>query len=82
MPCGVDGRGAHPLPQPPLPAAAAARTGLLKAIDRLVLEASLEGSHRALMQAFALHPLCGGIDAAPGLVRLATREARPEAARA
>ena len=82
VPCQVDGRGVHPRPQPPLPATAAARTALLKAIDRLVLDASLEGSSRALWQAFASHPLCGGIDVAPRLVELAAGAAGSEVARA
>ncbi len=73
VPCQVDGGGAHPLPQPPLPAPAAARVALLKALDRLVLEAALTGSRQALLQAFGTHPLCGGADLAPRLVELATR---------
>ncbi|MBO0706907.1 MAG: 6-phospho-beta-glucosidase [Candidatus Dormibacteraeota bacterium] len=76
VPCRVDGQGAQPLPQPPLPAALAARTALMKAIDRLVLEAALGGSRRALLQAFAAHPLCGGIDTAPRLVELAAAQRR------
>lgn len=71
VPCRVDGAGAHPLPQPALPPVPAARTALLKAIDRLVLEAALERSARALLLAFASHPLCGGMDLAAQLVELA-----------
>lgn len=79
VPCRADGRGAHPLPQPPLPAAPAARIALLKAIDRLVLEAALGGSSEALLQAFACHPLCGGLATAHRLVELAAaRDARQE----
>ena len=80
VPCQVDAAGAHALVQPPLPAPAAARAALLKAIDRLVLEAALEGSRRALLQAFGNHPLCGGADLAPRLVELAVRNRRREAA--
>ncbi len=82
VPCRVDGRGAHPLPAPPLPAAAMARIALLKAIDRLVLRAALDGLRPALLQAFALHPLCGGIDIAPRLVELAAPDACHQVARA
>ncbi|MGH7912752.1 MAG: 6-phospho-beta-glucosidase, partial [Candidatus Dormibacteraceae bacterium] len=71
VPCRVDADGAHPLPLPHLPPAAAARVGLMKAIDRLVLEAAAERSRPALQQAFGLHPLCGGIDGAAALVERA-----------
>ena len=71
VPCRVDAVGAHPLAQPPLPATSAARVALLKAIDRLVVEAALEDSRRALLQAFGNHPLCGGADRAERLVEVA-----------
>jgi 6-phospho-beta-glucosidase len=71
VPCRVDPEGVYPLPQPALPPAPAARVALLKAIDRLVLKAALEGSRPALLEAFATHPLCGGLDLAPKLVDLA-----------
>lgn len=80
VPCQVDGEGAHPMPQPALPEPSAARVALLKAIDRLVLQAALGGSRRALLQAFGNHPLCGGSDLAPSLVELAAREWSQEAA--
>jgi 6-phospho-beta-glucosidase len=64
VPCHVDRLGARPLQQPPLPAAAQARVALLKAIDRLVIDSLREPSPSTLLQAFALHPLCGGLDRA------------------
>ncbi|MFZ0218520.1 MAG: 6-phospho-beta-glucosidase [Candidatus Dormiibacterota bacterium] len=64
VPCLVDRLGARPLLQPPLPAHARARVELLKAIDRLVLQAARDRSPGALLEAFALHPLFGGLDTA------------------
>jgi 6-phospho-beta-glucosidase len=73
VPCLVDGTGVRPLAQPTLPAHARARVELLKEVERLVLEAARTGRRRTLRQAFALHPLCGGLDAAAGLSELAAR---------
>jgi alpha-galactosidase/6-phospho-beta-glucosidase family protein len=36
----------------------------VKEVERLVLQASIQRSKSALRKALALHPLCGGVDAA------------------
>lgn len=73
VPCLVDGAGVRPLTQPRLPLHARARVELLKEVDRLVLEAARTGDRSTLRQAFALHPLGGGLDVATELAELAAR---------
>ena len=73
VPCLVDGAGVRPLTQPRLPLHARARIELLEEVDRLVLEVARTGDRRKLRHAFALHPLCGGLDTAAELIDLAIR---------
>ncbi|HEX4214574.1 MAG TPA: hypothetical protein VIA06_14755 [Candidatus Dormibacteraeota bacterium] len=64
VPCLVDPSGVSPLSAAELPAHARGMVETVKEVERLVLDASVSGSRRALLKALALHPLCGGVDAA------------------
>lgn len=57
VPCRVDRTGAHPLPNPGLPAIGVGLVTTVKQVERLTIEAATTGSRRAAWLAFALHPL-------------------------
>ncbi len=61
VPCTVDGSGPHPLPVSPLVGHPLGLVQQVKAVERLVIEASLTGSERTAVEAFALHPLVDSV---------------------
>jgi 6-phospho-beta-glucosidase len=62
--CLVDGAGAHPLPQGPMPDAARALIEPVKAYERLSVRAAVEGSYDAALRALLAHPLVGSFPTA------------------
>ncbi|UAL30167.1 6-phospho-beta-glucosidase [Nocardioides rotundus] len=64
VPCEIDGSGARPLPAPVLDAAQQGMVTSVKAVDRLVLRATHEGSRETAVEALALHPLVGSVPVA------------------
>jgi 6-phospho-beta-glucosidase len=57
--CDVDGDGAHAMEQGRLPDAAYALIEPVKAYERLTVEAAVEGSYGAALEALLVHPLVG-----------------------
>ena len=81
VPCHVSPAGVRPLVPPPLPAHARAMVETIKDVEGAILDASLHGSRDALLRAFALHPLGGGLDTARELAAAAGARARAGTAR-
>jgi len=59
VPCTVDGDGAHPLPQRPLPPDMAGLVAHCKAYERLAVEAAMSGSRATMVRALVANPLVG-----------------------
>ncbi len=59
VPCTVDQKGAHPLPQRPLPPDMAGLVAHCKAYERLAVEAALTGSRDTMIRALVANPLVG-----------------------
>ncbi len=57
MPAKVDGRGIHPLPADPLPAACFGLIAQVKMFELLTVEAAVRGDRTAAYQALLAHPL-------------------------
>ncbi|PKW26982.1 6-phospho-beta-glucosidase [Phycicoccus duodecadis] len=68
VPCTVDASGPHPLPAAPLTGHPLGLVQQVKAVDRLVIEASLTGSPTRAVEAFALHPLVDSVTVARELL--------------
>ena len=64
----VDGRGAHPLPQAPLPLAFSGLVHQMKAYEELTIEAALTRDRGRALQALTLNPLVGSIEAAAAIL--------------
>jgi len=60
VPSRVDRDGAHPLPQPPMPAEMRELVLAVKRYERLAIRAALSGSRDDVREALAAHPLVGG----------------------
>lgn len=59
VPCVVNERGAHPLPQRPLPHEMLGLVEHAKAYERLAADAALTGSRRTVVRALVANPLVG-----------------------
>jgi 6-phospho-beta-glucosidase len=59
VPCVVDERGAHPLPQRELPPEMLGLVEHAKAYERLAAEAAVTGSRRTVVRALVANPLVG-----------------------
>jgi len=59
VPCTVDGDGAHPLPQRPLPPDMSGLVARCKAYERLAVEAAVSGSRETMIRALVANPLVG-----------------------
>ncbi|WP_377639089.1 6-phospho-beta-glucosidase [Oryzobacter terrae] len=68
VPCTVDAAGPRPLPVSPLVGHPLGLVQQVKAVERLVIEASLTGSERLAVEAFALHPLVDSVTVARELL--------------
>ena len=68
VPCTVDASGPHPVPVSPLVGHPLGLVQQVKAVERLVIEASLTGSERLAVEAFALHPLVDSVTVARELL--------------
>src|SRR4051812_14868977 len=76
VPCTVSAAGAVPLPVAPPPEHASGLMEVVKAYERLTIDAALSGSRRTAMQALLAHPLVRDHDiAAPLLDELLTAHA-------
>jgi 6-phospho-beta-glucosidase len=64
VPARIDGDGAHPLAQAPLPAEQAALVGRVKRYERLAVQAARTGDRAIATEALAANPLAGGPDRA------------------
>ena len=64
----VDQHGATPLAQGSLPPAAHALIDPIKAYERLTVEAAVEGSYAAALEALLVHPLVGSYPVAKGIL--------------
>jgi 6-phospho-beta-glucosidase len=60
VPSRIDRDGAHPLPQPPMPAPMRDLVRAVKAFERLAIRAAQSGERDDIRQALAAHPLVGG----------------------
>jgi 6-phospho-beta-glucosidase len=60
VPARIDREGAHPLPQPPMPAPMRELVRNVKAFERLAIRAALSGDRADIGRALAAHPLVGG----------------------
>jgi 6-phospho-beta-glucosidase len=66
--CSVDGDGARPIPQQPLPPAARALIEPVKAYERLTVEAAVTGSYGTALEALVVHPLVHSYPAAKAVL--------------
>ena len=66
--CMVDGRGAHPIAQKPLPVEVIGLVQQVKAYERLTVEAAVHGDLEAAFFALLNHPLVPGADAARAIL--------------
>jgi len=57
--CTVDSTGARPLPVPPLDLHQLGLVGAVRAAERAVIDAVLQGSRQQALRAFVVHPLVG-----------------------
>lgn len=60
VPARIDRDGAHPIPQPPMPAPMRDLVRAVKAYERLAIRASLSGDRSDVRAALEAHPLVGG----------------------
>jgi len=60
LPSRIDRDGAHPLPQPPMPAVMRDLVLAVKHFERLAIRAARSGSRDDVREALAAHPLVGG----------------------
>jgi 6-phospho-beta-glucosidase len=60
VPARIDREGAHPLPQPPMPAPMRELVRNVKTFERLAIRAALSGDRADIGRALAAHPLVGG----------------------
>ena len=60
VPSRIDRDGAHPLPQPPMPAPMRDLVRAVKAFERLAIRAAQSGERDDIRRALAAHPLVGG----------------------
>ena len=60
VPARIDREGAHPLPQPPMPAPMRDLVRSVKAFERLAIRAAVSGERDDIRRALAAHPLVGG----------------------
>ncbi len=68
VPCTVDGDGPRPVPAAPLSGHPLGLVQQVKAVERLVIEASTTGDERLAVEAFALHPLVDSVTVARELL--------------
>ncbi len=68
MDVAVDSQGIHPLPHPPLPAAARGWIQAVKSYEQLTVEAALLGDRDLALAALLAHPLVHGVDQASSLL--------------
>jgi 6-phospho-beta-glucosidase len=68
VPCRVDGAGATPLPQDPVPEHCLGLMRAVKTYERLTVEAALSGSRRTALLALVAHPLVRDLDVAAPLL--------------
>jgi 6-phospho-beta-glucosidase len=68
VPCRVTGAGPRPLPVTPLIGASLGLVQQVKAVEELAIRAAQEGSDRAAVEAFALHPLVDSVTVARQLL--------------
>lgn len=68
VPCTVDASGPHPVAVSPLVGAPLGLVQQVKAVERLVIEASITGSEQRAVEAFALHPLVDSVTVARELL--------------
>jgi alpha-galactosidase/6-phospho-beta-glucosidase family protein len=66
--CLVDEHGAHPLAQGIVPESALALIRQVKQYERLTVEAAIEGSYGAALDALLAHPLVGSFPAAKSIL--------------
>lgn len=64
----VDGSGAHPKPQEPLPLSVAGLVQQVKAYEELTIEAALRHDRGLALEALVLNPLVGSIDGAAAIL--------------
>ncbi len=79
VPCRVDAVGPHPLPVAPVDGHMLGLMQQVKAVERLIIEASVTRSAATAVKAFALHPLVDSVSTARALVD-GYRRAHPELA--
>lgn len=60
VPARIDRDGAHPVPQPPMPAEMRDLVRAVKAYERLAIRAALSGERSDVRAALEAHPLVGG----------------------
>jgi 6-phospho-beta-glucosidase len=66
--CSVDRNGAHPIAQGTLPETALALLAQVKLYERLTVEAAVDGSYDAALNALLAHPLVGSYPAAKAIL--------------
>lgn len=79
--CDVDGKGAHPVPQPPLPHAVRGLTQTLAEYQRLAAEAAWDGTRADAVRALVAHPFVRNLHVAEELydeLAYANRDYLPE----
>ncbi len=75
--CLVERMGAHPIRSGPLPLAIRGLVQAVKAYESLTLQAAVEGSKRAALQALMAHPSVGTWDVAVPLLEEILAANRP-----
>lgn len=68
VPCAVDGRGAHPLPSPPLEPHQQGIVTSVKDVERTTIEAAVAGSMPLAVRALGLHPLVDSVTRARAIL--------------
>jgi 6-phospho-beta-glucosidase len=66
--CLADEHGAHPIAQGELPQQAEALLRQVKLYERLTVQAAVEGSYEAALEALLAHPLVGSYPSAKAIL--------------
>lgn len=77
--CRVDGDGAHPDPQPPVPPFLRGWLQLIKTYEQLTIDAAVRQDRDTAVQALSLHPLVGSVDVADRILDDMWGDRPPEA---